>query len=214
MKKRIDWLNHFLEFIVVVIGILLAFQLNTCSANRSQDKVIQTHMKQIVAETEFNETNISLAIEQSELNLKKLDTAFTLFTTKSNYPKLTQICLDLLNLGGFYIKKNAYTSLVESGDIRFMRDLKTKDNVIQLYEYYKWTESFEKLLADDFQDYYYPFIKENFDLVGGKPLPKEVLEGKYFSNLLAAYSHLLKIKLSKYKDCKKEMESFRENINL
>jgi len=36
MKQRIDWLNHSLEFVVVIVGILIAFQLNKCSIERSQ----------------------------------------------------------------------------------------------------------------------------------------------------------------------------------
>ena len=42
-KKKIDWLNHGLEFIVVVIGILLDFQLNTWSEQRKQRLIIDEH---------------------------------------------------------------------------------------------------------------------------------------------------------------------------
>ena len=56
IKKKIDWLNYSLEFFVVLIGILVAFQLNKCSANKEQSKTIETHLDQILVETKFNKS--------------------------------------------------------------------------------------------------------------------------------------------------------------
>jgi len=39
MKQRIDWLNHGLEFVVVIVGILIAFQLNQCAIDKNQKKI-------------------------------------------------------------------------------------------------------------------------------------------------------------------------------
>ena len=46
-KFRIDWLNHSLEFIVVLIGILIAFQLNQCSTDKQNKKTSDTHLEEI-----------------------------------------------------------------------------------------------------------------------------------------------------------------------
>ena len=53
-KNKIDWLNHGLEFLVVIVGILLAFQLNKCSETRSTEKLLQNHINYIEIECDEN----------------------------------------------------------------------------------------------------------------------------------------------------------------
>lgn len=65
-KYHIDWLNHALEFIVVVIGILLAFQLNKCSDENKNKKIIKNHLYQIYEETILNKNYLAQSIEENE----------------------------------------------------------------------------------------------------------------------------------------------------
>ena len=208
MKRKIDWLNHFLEFIVVVIGILLAFQLNTCSSNKKEARTIQNHIEQIAEETKFNLGSIDGSIRLGELNQRKLDTIFQIIFSTKDFNEINRLSIDLLNIGGVYFKKNAYSTMVQSGDIRFIKDLEKKQEIVGLYEYYKWVESIESLSLNDFNEDYYPYVKKHFDIVGGTIQSEEVYTGKEFKNILAAYSHLLGMKVRKYKDCKKEMEEY------
>ncbi|MEM9824808.1 MAG: hypothetical protein AAF985_27225 [Bacteroidota bacterium] len=43
MNKDTDWVNHTFEFAVVLIGILIAFQLNRCSDNLSKVSLLKNH---------------------------------------------------------------------------------------------------------------------------------------------------------------------------
>lgn len=203
---KVNWLNHFLEFLVVLIGILLAFQLNKCSIENSQDKIIKTHLIHIRQETEFNLDRIDGSIFLAETNLHKLDTLLQLINSKKDFQKINRISFDLLNIGSLFFKKNAYTSLIETGDIRFIRDLNKKQDIIGLYEYYKWVDSFEKLLANDYSNDYYPYLKENFDILNNKVQDETIYTSLKFQNILSAYKYHLGNKLKKYKDCKAEME--------
>jgi len=69
-KRKIDWLNHGLEFTVVIIGILLAFQLNTCSERRKDNKIVKTHLDQLIEETSLNKYYMKNGIKYSEIELR------------------------------------------------------------------------------------------------------------------------------------------------
>ncbi len=54
MAKKIDWTNHIIEFVTVVIGILLAFGLNNYNqTNEEKSRAVQ-HMDGIEREMEYN----------------------------------------------------------------------------------------------------------------------------------------------------------------
>jgi len=211
-RKKIDWLNHSLEFFVVIIGILIAFQLNKCSSDNAQRKTIDIHISQIVEETEFNKKAIERAISFTESNLLKLDTVAQLIQIDEDYHTVNRLSLELLNLGGSYIRKNAYQTLVESGDIRLMKDFNEKNRIINLYEYYKWVESFNDISSNLFTSDYYPYLKDNLDLVNGTLQPKEVYQSKLFRNLIGAYSRTSQNRLGKYKECLKEINDFLQDV--
>ncbi len=200
-KKHIDWLNHGLEFIVVIIGILIAFQLNKCSAENQQEKTITTHLEQIKEETEINRKFLESALKLGESNLAKIDTIFVLLNQKEDYQRINQLSIELLNLSGAYFRKNAFQNLVESGDIRFIKSFDTKQKIINLYEYYKWVESFDEISRNLYIQDYYPYLKNNFDLVVGNMQDKEIYQSKLFKNILASYSQTSQNKTQKYRDC-------------
>ncbi len=209
--RKINWLNHFLEFIVVLLGILLAFQLNTCSANKKQAKIIETHEQQLFEETELNEANFDVAIKFSESNLNQIDTLLRLLHSDGELAKINLLSIKLLNIGGLYIRKNAYRSLIETGDIRFMTDFKSKNEIINLYEYYNWVEATEEAFMKIYQKNYFPYLNKNFDMARASVQEKEVYFNKEFINSLSSYRFTLAMKLQKYKDGKKEIEKFLNN---
>ena len=208
--KKINWLNHFFEFIVVLLGILLAFQLNTCAANKKQSKIINTHEEQLFEETQFNKSNVESAIKFGESNLKDLDTLLSIIYAEGNIYRVNGLSLKLLNVGGLYLRKNAYKSLLETGDIRFMKDFETKNKVVNLYEYYAWVEAMDKVMLDSYNKIYYPYLYENFDLAKGSIQDKKIYFNKKFINAVSTYRFTLSMKLKKYKECLVEIEKFLE----
>ena len=210
---KIDWLNHSLEFVVVIVGILIAFQLNKCSFENEQSLTIDIHSKEIIKETNLNKTSFENAIKYDELNLMKMDTLFKLLENKNNFIKANHLSLELLNLGGVYIRKNAYKILIESGDIRFMRNYEEKQNIVNLYEYYKWVESYNEISMNLYTSDYYPYLKNNFDLVKGSIQKDEIYTSKEFMNILGAYYRTSQNRLQKYKDCLVEINKYLESNN-
>jgi len=207
-KLRIDWLNHGLEFIVVIIGILIAFQLNKCSSENQQEKTVDIHLEQIRQEAEFNKKTLESALALGESNIGKMDTVFVLLEQKGNYEEINQLAIELLNLGGAYFRKNAFQNLVESGDIRFIKNFETKQRIINLYEYYKWTESFDEISRTLYMQDYYPYIKNNFDLITAKRQEEEVYQSKLFKNILASYKQTSENRIQKYRDCIREIDNY------
>lgn len=207
-KHKIDWLNHSLEFLVVIIGILIAFQLNKLSSERSQKQIIKTHLIQIDEETRFNKRSFENSIEYVETLISKFDTVFALLRKKEDYDRINKLSLELLKLGEVYVRNNSYLLLTETGDFKFMKDFDKKRDIVDIYEYYKWAGSVDEISINQYNSDFYPYLKENFDLVNGTVQKKEIYESKLFLNILGAYYSASQNRLQKYKDCLIEINKY------
>jgi len=131
---KINWINHIIEFVVVIIAILVAFELDSISTENAEKRIVEKHLIQINEETDFNKSNVKSAIEYGEINLKKSDSLLSLLTqtNRSELKKINRLSLELLNLGTVYTRKTAYNSLIESGDIQLIEDFEL---IIELSNY-------------------------------------------------------------------------------
>lgn len=212
-KVHIDWLNHGLEFVVVVLGILIAFQLNKYSSENQQATTISNHLEQIKKEAEFNKSSLQSALELGEANMSKLDTIFSLLSQQDDYERINLLSIELLNLGVTYFRKNAFQNLVETGDIRFIKNFDVKQEIINLYEYYKWVESFDEISRSLYMQDYYPYVINNFDLITTEKQNEDIYQSKLFKNILASYKRTSENRIQKYRDCIKEIDKYLKMEN-
>jgi hypothetical protein len=208
MSTKINWKNHVIEFVVVVLGILMAFQLNQCSSDKKQAKIIDAHLEYLQEESKFNLRNLGYSIQEAEKSLVKIDSLIGLIYNQSDIQKINALSFQLMNPGYLYIRKNAYNSLINSGDIRFIKSFELKKDIVNMYEYYGWTSSFDASTRETFYSGYFPYLKENFDMVKGRLQKPEVYYNQGFLNELSTFRYILAAKLNKFKDCKQEVEEF------
>jgi len=132
---------------------------------------------------------------------------------KEDLTRINSLSFELLNVGFLYIRKNAYRLLIDSGDIRFMKDFSAQKRIINLYEYYGWTESYNQSTRNAYQEDFFPYIKENFDLINASLQDESIYFSKQFKNALSTYRYALDVRIKKLKDCKKEIDDFLKVMN-
>jgi len=172
-----------------------------------EKSIIKTHLQQIVEEAEFNKVILENSIIHNETNNKKIDTIFNLVNDE-DFIAVNSLSLDLLHFGVVRLRRNAYLSLTESGGIKFLKDFKKKQQVIDLYEHYKWVDLFYEISYRMFSTDFYPYLRENFDLVEYQTQQKAIYKNKEYLNILSTYKITNGNKIIKYKDCLKEIEKY------
>jgi len=209
MKPKIDWPNHLISFVLVVLSILMAFQLEKCSDDRREDKLVEAHMDEIVAETRYNKRNLVNLIDKLKGDQLQLDTLLRLIHDESeDIRRINGLVFKMMNVGGLYLKKNAYASFTESGDIRFVDDFGKKTDLVQLYEYYKLAEVQNTLLVESFNERYFKHVSEKLDLYRAQPQPIENYRDRVFINSISSYRYFLSSCLGTYKRCLGYMDGF------
>ncbi len=206
--RKIDWLNHFLEFIVVVIGILLAFQLNTCRENKRETALIERHITNIIEESQFNDTRMERSLKSTQETLNTINSILAEVDNAAEVPSISEKVYKLLNFEASYFKITAYNSLKESGDIRFMDDFQLRDDIITLYEYYNWASGLDEALADTYSNYLYPYVMKNVDMNSGLVQDPLIFKNIEFKNAIIAYKYILQARLGQNKTTQEKIDVF------
>ena len=127
---------------------------------------------------------------------------------KQRLKSINRLSVDLLNVTGVNFVKNAYNVLVESGDIRFMKDFEGKSETINLYDTYKTVELNEHVGHQFAYTPYYKYIMDNFDMFSNKIQDKEVYLSKQFMNLVGSQKFFLMQRIASYKNCQKKIDDY------
>ncbi len=212
-KIRSNWVNYFVEFIIVVFGILIAFQLNNYAENKKNQKKINRHFDQIEQECKANKAQLETALRQAQRNNTLIDSAMSLINKSEDFNQVNIISLQLLNTVGANTRKNAYRNLVESGDIQLISNIRLSQSVIDLYEFFEDLSAFDQIAQQLLIQDYYGYLKNNFDLYSGKTKPDEIYTSQLFLNLLMAYKKSGLNQIKKYQSGIKEVNGFMENLD-
>lgn len=116
--KKIDWTNHILEFVTVVVGILLAFGLNAFYENQKEANIVDKQLQGIKQEVERNlaEINQKLIYHQGLIDSLRIN------------PENVMLRLKAPNL------KNAAWRIAENVAFRDGIDYDLYKNLIDIYQ--------------------------------------------------------------------------------
>lgn len=216
-NRKINWLNHSLEFLVVLIGILIAFQLDKCSDNRAKRKLINNHLEYIKIECTENEKKLTDAIQQIEAQLNYCDSILDEIAVTKNAMKIRKYSTRLLDLRNVELFKNAYEVLIQSGDIRYLKDFELKRKVISLYNSIGKVQQINQSNQNLYDIHFYPYLKKNFDLVNWNYVDtkSERETANYssmeFANTISTYKFLLSAKKRIYSEVQGNIKDYLNN---
>ena len=141
------------EIILVVIGILIALQINNWNEDRKKGKLKIEYLVSLKRDLEFDIAKLNTALDYVENDLKK-NNAFSkrLSSPKANIDTLVKIARYEFNpiVGGLKeLNKNTYNSLISTGNI----DLLGKEFTDKIQEHYTIQETSMFFIKTNFQSY-------------------------------------------------------------
>ncbi|WP_435579391.1 hypothetical protein [Gilvibacter sp.] len=207
-SKKIDWLNHGLEFVVVIVGILLAFQLDSCRQEKQNELLVDQHMENLISECKLNLEMVDLAITKGENSRKNLNKLLGFIAMEKEWDSINALSMEQLDFVSVYLKRNAYESLIQSGDVRFIKDFELKNDIINLYEYFRWTDAYDEINLEVFSSYYLPYVMSEFDLFQLSTQSPETYKDPRFKNALGTMNYQSAARMEKYKETQAKISAF------
>lgn len=210
--KSINWKKQLVEVIVLIVGILIAFGLNNWWANRKEQANMQKHFINLEEENKDNRAMLDTSMVMIDYSMGLIDSIFRNNGRPNSADKVARWTFELINVIPTYTFKNAYQTLSQTGDIRLINDFDLKQDIIGLYEYYKFIETVDKVHLDFYNAYFYPFLMENIAFGSRKAIDSSVFATTQYNNMIGTYSHHLRTRKEVYKKASAFMEKVEDRL--
>ena len=214
--KKINWLDHIANLLVVILGISIAFYLEGWreeASNRMQEKKylesmatdLQTDIEALDTLLKINEEISSALVNLSLASVGKpyeSDSALMFQTLKIQYnPPFTP-------------QRTAYESLKASGKLDLISDFGLRNQIVDLYEqFYRGTGEYDDALNQHVRDFVKPYYMKNARFTGPQSIDPSFLNDDEFRNIIFAYRYLFLAKDGFYKEVLSKTDSVRNKIN-
>jgi hypothetical protein len=123
------------EIALVVIGILIALQINNWNEWRKDQLRLNDHFEELISELNNDKKNLEGVIDKIRIR-HDLTLGISQFINTTETEMDTAFLLDALiraeNYGFYSISKAAYSSLISSGDIQLIKNSQLK-NLLSIY---------------------------------------------------------------------------------
>lgn len=203
------------EIFLVVIGILIALQINNWNENkikRSSELTYYSNIKNrllddkklIQSQINYNsryENQFKYANEIIEIDDRtKIDT-------------LGKIAINLTNYSDFDGRDNIYESMINSGEIKLLKNNEIIEGVRELEEDYLYINRIEKIHYDAMITYVIPSIYPNFKFSTGEVKNPDAVYRFEFQNLILSILGIMEEKDQKYNSTIKHINMLVELID-
>ncbi len=211
--KKINWLDHFINLIVVIVGITIAYSLNNYNEAKKSKELQDVYIESMIADIDKDISELdSLVISDQQDSV-----LFSRIMVSNKQPlskDSTNIAVaSLARLNSFYSRNITYESVKSSGKFELL-SLKLRIDIIEFYhKAYEQIEEIESYYKMSFDNQIIPFLIEDA-FSGNDGLNISKLNSDKFRTILGVHFSYLSQKIAAYKEGKRLALKLKEELEL
>lgn len=201
MKQKINWTNHLIELLVVVIGITIAFMLENGRQERADRELEQKYMLSYKADLQFDKTNLDSIITSVQNKIYLLRTFLgDIGTGVVKQSRAEEIIAEMMSNHSFFPKTATYESVKNSGGMNVVSDYEIKEAIVSYYTLNEELRLKEQVFFDYLQAFVLPFTYKSLDFISGKIIKRAAINNIEFNNIVAGYYALTEQNFKAYRE--------------
>jgi hypothetical protein len=125
------------EIVLVVVGILIALQINNWNEKRKQNELSTVYISRLVSDIKQDTLNIQIIKKQTEEAQEIIKNTIHILNTESDLPKTLHVLENYFEKGWdirtFITNDNTYTDLLQTGNMSILKENIKVEDIIQYY---------------------------------------------------------------------------------
>lgn len=188
VKTRQKILEYFIEFILVIFGISIAFWLNELTEESKKDELEVQYLQDILEDLKADVELLDYLALLNQSKITELEGGVSMFIEgreKVNPDSIPQYTKIIGNLNLFYPNNFTYITLKQSGDFKIIKNHDIRKRLVQLYSSYESIEFEQVNLTKALDDHFYAEYFLNYDMINDKVVNRKFMTSSYISNFIA-----------------------------
>lgn len=194
-KTKIQWRTHFIELLVVIIGISIAFALEGWSDNRKNRELEVNYLQSLKTDLLKDKADMKAVLDSSDVLLRYMNETFQYLFSQSDIRMFKRHHItSSYTAPYFYPKNGTYLSMVNSGDLNLIKDFDIKSDLADLYDVqYAEVERVDGIINNLVDNMVYPFMIENVRFSSMRDGVEDIaaLRSNKAINLMGSYMNFL-----------------------
>ncbi len=190
------------EIVLVVIGILIALSINNWNVEKIEKSNELKYYKNIKRQLNEDENAINANIDYNNLYLKQFNQAIKIIEQddRNIVDSLVSISVNLLEFSDFHRQSNIYETMVNSGEIKLLKNQQIIEALQQLEEKYIFINKLEDTHSQAVIKFVVPNIISSLKVSSMKAENIEKLYSYEFQNLFVLVADLMVEKNEAYEN--------------
>jgi len=154
------------EIILVVIGILIALQINNWNEGRKTRATEKVYLENIKVDLQLNQKSLKTFIETRQETITSVDSILVFFENDKvvNLNTFNFHCITVLGWYPYEQHDNTYQELLNSGKLSILSDKSIKNSLQNLQSNLKTVRFIESEMEEDYERYLYEPFFSTLDL--------------------------------------------------
>ena len=178
-------LEYLIEFVLVVLGISLAFWLGERSEQRKKTNLEQEYLQNLMVDLKADVDLIDylLVLDQGRSDILKTVEDFTQKKASDlTIDEVPGLVLEMSEFDLFYPNDFTYVTLKQSGDFKIIKSQTIRNLLVKLYSSYQSIDREQTNLVNSLDNNFFPKFYENYQVVTGEITGKSYFKSPHFIN--------------------------------
>ncbi|MBO3697825.1 hypothetical protein [Roseivirga sp. E12] len=215
-NRKSTFKDYFIEFIIVILGITIAFWLSNLGEAKKERALEAQYIVDLRSDLQKDADYLSTSIESNKRKLRLLSKAISFFQRQES--NLTYDSMptygDLIgNYNFFEPNESTYLSLQQSGDFKVFKNKDFKKALIELYRSYDLIEREHINLAGALDDNFYPQFMSSYDFINNEIIHVDYFKTPLFRNFVGFTMNETSLLNRYYENAKTRIDRILEMTN-
>jgi len=213
LNFKIDWQSKIIDLLIVIVGISIAFQLNTWNESIQSNIEFNNYVESFYEENSTNMSQLNSALEFSKTHKSNIDTLQQILLSNSySDSRIETLAASLMVITSYNPSTTTMENIIASGEFELIKNIELRKRIIKTYNSYKNTKQLENLVTDYINQYVTPYFFEHVRFSNFSSLDKEFIEDPKFENVVIGYGVLLNQQLQGYQSNLEKVNELNEKL--
>lgn len=185
MKTQQRWANYFIELLIVIIGISIAFWLNNLAQTSKDKKAKTTYLSAIKNDLRTDSLALSRNIKTNQRKSQVLMNGLDQINRAAPIDSLIGNVLEIGSYDFFNPDNFTLKSLIQSGDLKLIDAEDTKRELLRLLKLYESVDDMQNNFLDALDENYFPMLLSKIDMSAFKVVDEAFFYGIEIKNYSA-----------------------------